>query len=70
MPRLELKSSQTFLAIKHCEWIKIGNVFKQSRSSIYELAHVCATSGKAVNSLTPIRVRAGTKNSRPVDFLQ
>jgi hypothetical protein len=23
-----------------------------------------------LNSLTPIRVRAGTKNSRPVDFLR
>jgi hypothetical protein len=27
-------------------------------------------SKKVINSLTPIRVRAGTKNSRPVGFLQ
>jgi hypothetical protein len=45
MPRLELKSSQTFLAIKRCEGTKIRNVIKQSRSSIYKLAHICTTRG-------------------------
>ncbi len=49
MPRLELKSSRTFLAIKHFEGTKNGKVIKRSRSSIYKLAHICATSGKAVN---------------------
>jgi hypothetical protein len=28
----------------------IGKVIKQSGSSIYKLAHICATSGKAVNA--------------------
>ena len=48
-PRLELKSSRTFLAIKCCKRTKIR---------------------KVINSLTPIRVWAGTKNSLPVGFLQ
>ena len=37
-PRLELKSSQTFLAIKRYEGTKIGKVIKQSIGSIYKLA--------------------------------
>jgi len=49
MPRLELKSSQTFLSIKRCEGTKIGKGIKQSRSSIYKLAHICATRGIPVN---------------------
>jgi hypothetical protein len=39
-PRLKLKSSRTFLAIKRCERTKIGKVNKQSRSSIFKLAHI------------------------------
>jgi hypothetical protein len=31
---------------KHCEGTKIGKVIKRSRSSIYKLADICATSGK------------------------
>jgi predicted transcriptional regulator len=38
MPRLELKSSQTFLAIKRYEGTKIEKVIEQSQSSIYKLA--------------------------------
>jgi hypothetical protein len=48
MPHLELKSLRTFLCIKRCEGTKIGTVIKQSRSSIYKLVHMRATSGKAV----------------------
>jgi hypothetical protein len=48
----------------------MGKGLKQSQNSIYKLAHVCATSGKAVNSSTPIGIRAGTKNSHPVDIVQ
>ena len=48
-PRLELKSSQTFLAIKRCEGTKFGEVIKQSRSLIYKLGHICATRGVPVN---------------------
>jgi hypothetical protein len=58
-PRLELKSSRTFLVIKRCEGTKIGKVIKQSRSSIYKLAHIiCATRGIPVNLIsnpTPLR---------------
>jgi hypothetical protein len=43
-PRLKLKSSQTFLAIKRCERTKIGKVIKQSRSSKLRWAHICAHS--------------------------
>jgi hypothetical protein len=32
-PRLELKSSRSFLAIKRCQWTKIGKVIKLARSS-------------------------------------
>ena len=38
------------LAIKRCEGTQIGKVNKRSRSSIYKLAHICATSGKAVKA--------------------
>jgi hypothetical protein len=68
-PRLELKNLATFLAIKRCEWTKNGKVIKRSQSSIYKLAHICATSGKAVNSLTLKRVPARTKKPRSVGFL-
>ena len=125
-PRLKLKSSRTFLAIKRCERTKTGKVIKQSRSSKLRWAHICAHSripvkdttwwlrktrnfpekilfnehasntahvdhnlslwsyiGKSIRFTTQqqrhfpkrlkrnatIRVRAGTKNSRPVGFL-
>jgi hypothetical protein len=50
MPQLELKSSWSFLAIKHCQRTESKKVNKQSQSSIYKLAHICATSGKAVKA--------------------
>jgi len=47
MPRLELKSLATFLS--NIVWEgKNGKVIKLSQRSIYKLAHMCATSGKAV----------------------
>ena len=52
MPRLKLKSLRTFLAIKRCQGTNSKLVVKQSRSSIYKLVHICATSGKAVNRNT------------------
>ena len=51
-PRLELEGSATFLAIKHCQRTKSKIVIKQSRSSNYKPAHICATSGKAVNEIS------------------
>ena len=48
-PRLKLKSSRTFLAIKRCERTKIGKVIKQSRSSKLRWAHICAYSRIPVN---------------------
>ena len=53
--RLELKSSQTILAIKRCEGKKIGKVIKQSRSLIYKLGHICATRGIPVNDTCCVR---------------
>ena len=44
-PRLELKCSQTFLAIKCCQRTKIGKVIKLARSSIFKWAHICAQRG-------------------------
>jgi hypothetical protein len=52
MPRLELKSSRTILAIKRCERTKLGKVIQRSQSLIYMMVHICATSGNAVNSVT------------------
>ena len=52
MPRSEQKSLQTFLCFKRCEQTKSKIVSKLSRSSLKKVAHVCATSGKAVNRLT------------------
>ncbi len=43
-PRLELKSSWWFLAIKHCQWTKSKKVVKQSWSSLKSWAHICAHS--------------------------
>jgi hypothetical protein len=41
-PRLELKSSATFLCIKRGKGRKIGKVIKLSRSSIYSWRILCA----------------------------
>ena len=48
MPRLKLKSSRTYLAIKRCERTKIGKVIKRSRSKLL-WAHICAHSRIPVN---------------------
>jgi hypothetical protein len=40
MPRLELKSSATFLAIKRCQRTKFGKVIKLARSSIKMSAYL------------------------------
>jgi hypothetical protein len=45
MPRLELKRSQTFLAIKCCQGTKSKNIIKRSRSSLKKLAHIMCASG-------------------------
>ena len=44
-PRLELKSSAKFLAIKHCQRTKFGKVISLARSSIFKWAHICAHRG-------------------------
>ena len=41
---MELKSSWTFLSIKHSQGTKSKNVFKQSRSSFKKLVHICTIS--------------------------
>ena len=48
-PRLKLKSSQTFLAIKRCEGTTIGKVIKHLRSSKLRWSHICAHSCIPVN---------------------
>ena len=53
MPRLKLKSSRTFLAIKRCEGTKVGKVIKQSRCSKLRWAHICAHSCIPVNTSCP-----------------
>jgi hypothetical protein len=43
---LELKSLQTFLAIKRCQQTQFGKVINLARSSIFKLAHIiCANRG-------------------------
>jgi hypothetical protein len=64
-PRLKLKSSQTFLAIKRCEGTKIGKVIKQSRSSKLMWAHICAHSCIPVNSFDAIIVPWAKPTKRP-----
>ena len=49
MPRLQLKSLRTFLCIIGCERTKCKKINKPSRSPYKKVAHMCATSGKAVN---------------------
>ena len=69
-PMIVAEELSSFLAIKHCQETKIGKVTRQSQSSIYKLVHIlCATSGIAVNSFTPMGVRTGTKKSHLVDIL-
>ncbi len=51
MPRLELKSSRSILAIKRWQRTKIGKVIKLARSSLKSWAHICAHRGIAVNPL-------------------
>jgi hypothetical protein len=48
---------QTFLAIKRCQWTKIGIVYNLARSSSKKLAHIWATRGKAGNACTLLRSR-------------
>ena len=48
MPRLELKSLWSFLAIKCCQGTK-SKVFKQARCSLIKVAHICANRGIPVN---------------------
>ncbi len=45
MPRLELKSSRSFLAIKRYQRTKSKKVFKLARSSLKSWAHICAHRG-------------------------
>jgi len=40
MPRLELKSSRSFLAIKRFQWTKSKEVINRSRSSLKSWAHI------------------------------
>ncbi len=51
MPQLELTSSRPLLAIKRCQWTKIGDVINLSRSSLKRRVHICAHRGKAVKSV-------------------
>jgi hypothetical protein len=39
-PRLELKSSPKFLAIKRCQWTKSKKIIKRLQSSLKKLAHM------------------------------
>jgi hypothetical protein len=48
-PQLELKSSRTFLAFKHCQRTKLGKVINLARRLLKKVAHMCAIIGKAVN---------------------
>jgi hypothetical protein len=57
MPRLELKSSRSFLAIKRCQRTKIGKVIKLARSLLKSWAHICARRGKVVLRKTHQRVK-------------
>ena len=50
MPRFELKSLHTFLAIKRCQRAKFGKVIKLTRSSIKKWSYICDHRGKAGNA--------------------
>ena len=45
MPRLELKSSRSFLAIKRWQGSKSQKVIKLAQSSFIKVAHICANRG-------------------------
>jgi hypothetical protein len=47
---LELKSSRSFLAIKHCQWTKSKKVIKLARSSFIIVAHICPNRGIPVKA--------------------
>jgi hypothetical protein len=49
MPRLELKSSRSFLAIKRCQRTKSKKVIKRSRSSLKSWAHIAPIAVKLLN---------------------
>jgi putative IMPACT (imprinted ancient) family translation regulator len=53
-PRLKLKSSRSFLAIKRLQWTKSKKVIKHLRSSKLRWAHICTHSRIPVNSLPAI----------------
>jgi hypothetical protein len=57
MPRLKLKSSQTFLAIKRCEGTKIGKVIKQSRSSKLTIALFLVIPSRSLSLLFLPKIR-------------
>ncbi len=61
-PRLELKSSRSFLAIKLCQRTKSKKVINRSRSSLKSWAHII------MGGNTTLRVQAGTKTSHPIGF--
>jgi hypothetical protein len=48
-PRLKLKSSRTFLAIKCCQRTKIGKVINLAQSSFKKWSHICDHRGYPVN---------------------
>jgi hypothetical protein len=53
-PRLELKSSWSFLAIKHCQQTKFEKVIKLTQSSIKKWSHICDHRGSAVNGIVSV----------------
>ena len=57
-PRLELKSSQTFLAIKRWKGTKIGKVIKQSRNHEAQFISWCLYAPLVVKLLTGIQLWA------------
>ena len=52
-PRFKRKTSATFLAIKRWQWTNIQNIIYLEQSLFKKLARICATSGLAVNTVTP-----------------
>ena len=56
MPRLELKSSRSFLAIKRCQGTKSKKVIKLARSSLIKVAHIICT-----NRGIPVKQQIGIR---------
>jgi hypothetical protein len=52
MPLVKLKSSATFLGIKRIKRTKIRKVIKLDQSPRKPVAHICASSGYPVNTIT------------------